>query len=166
VETVTREFDMIHVVPPQKAPDFVRVSSLVDKSGWVDVDPATLRHKTYSNIFALGDVANTSNAKTAAAARKQAPVVAHNVLASLGKVKGVAAYDGYGSCPLTVERGKIVLAEFLYGGKVAPTMPTWLIDGKRPSRLAWLLKERILPPLYWHGMLKGREWLVQPELVG
>ncbi|HEX3636689.1 MAG TPA: TIGR01244 family sulfur transferase [Paraburkholderia sp.] len=165
VESVSREFDMIHVVPPQKAPDFIRVSSLVDKAGWVDVDPATLRHKTYSNVFALGDVANTTNAKTAAAARKQAPVVAHNVLAALGKDKGVAVYDGYGSCPLTVERGKIVLAEFLYGGKVAPSMPTWLIDGKRPSRLAWLLKARILPPVYWHGMLKGREWLVQPELV-
>ncbi|MBB4513613.1 bifunctional protein tyrosine phosphatase family protein/NAD(P)/FAD-dependent oxidoreductase [Paraburkholderia fungorum] len=166
VESVTREFDMIHVVPPQKAPDFVRVSPLADKAGWVDVDQATLRHKTYSNVFALGDAANTPNAKTAAAARKQAPVVAHNVLAALGKVRGEAAYDGYGSCPLTVERGKIVLAEFLYGGKVAPTLPTWLIDGKRPSRLAWLLKERLLPPLYWQGMLKGREWLAQPELVG
>ncbi|CAB3778710.1 bifunctional protein tyrosine phosphatase family protein/NAD(P)/FAD-dependent oxidoreductase [Pararobbsia alpina] len=164
VESVTREFDMIHVVPPQKAPDFIRVSPLVDKAGWVDVDPATLRHKTYSNVFALGDAANTTNAKTAAAARKQAPVVAHNVLASLGKLKGEAAYDGYGSCPLTVERGKIVLAEFLYGGKVVSTLP--LIDGRRPSRLAWLLKERILPPLYWHGMLKGREWLSRPELVG
>jgi sulfide:quinone oxidoreductase len=166
VESVTSEFDMIHVVPPQKAPDFIRVSSLADKAGWVDVDQATLRHKTYSNVFALGDAANTPNAKTAAAARKQAPVVAHNVLAALGKVRGEAAYDGYGSCPLTVERGKIVLAEFLYGGKVAPTLPTWLIDGKHPSRLAWLLKERILPPLYWQGMLKGREWLAQPELVG
>lgn len=165
VESVSREFDMIHVVPPQKAPDFIRVSSLADRAGWVDVDPAMLRHKTYSNVFALGDVANTTNAKTAAAARKQAPVVAHNVLAALGKVRGVAVYDGYGSCPLTVERGKIVLAEFLYGGKLAPSMPTWLIDGKRPSRLAWLLKARILPRVYWHGMLKGREWLVQPELV-
>jgi sulfide:quinone oxidoreductase len=166
VESITSEFDMIHVVPPQKAPDFIRVSPLADKAGWVDVDQATLRHKTYSNVFALGDAANTPNAKTAAAARKQAPVVAHNVLAALGKVRGEAAYDGYGSCPLTVERGKIVLAEFLYGGKVAPTLPTWLIDGKHPSRLAWLLKERILPPLYWHGMLKGREWMAQPELVG
>jgi sulfide:quinone oxidoreductase len=166
VESITSEFDMIHVVPPQKAPDFIRVSPLADKAGWVDVDQATLRHKTYSNVFALGDAANTPNAKTAAAARKQAPVVAHNVLAGLGKVRGEAAYDGYGSCPLTVERGKIVLAEFLYGGKVAPTLPTWLIDGKHPSRLAWLLKERILPPLYWHGMLKGREWMAQPELVG
>ncbi|SIT35592.1 conserved hypothetical protein [Paraburkholderia ribeironis] len=166
VETVSREFDMIHVVPPQKAPDFIRVSALADAAGWVDVDPSTLRHKTHADIFALGDVTNTPNAKTAAAARKQAPVVAHNLLASLGKLQGEASYDGYGSCPLTVERGKVVLAEFLYGGKIAPTLPTWLIDGTRPSRLAWLLKERVLPPLYWRAMLNGREWLAQPEIVG
>lgn len=164
-ETVERAFDMIHVVPPQKAPDFVRASPLADAAGWIDVDPATLRHQRFADIFALGDVTNTTNAKTAAAARKQAPVVAHNLLASLGRAHGNAAYDGYGSCPLTVERGKIVLAEFLYGGKVAPTFPAWLIDGRRPSRLAWLLKERVLPPLYWKAMLKGREWLAKPAIA-
>ena len=162
---VTREFDFLHVVPPQVAPDFVRVSPLADSAGWIDVNQATLQHKTWGNIHALGDVCNSPNAKTAAAARKQAPVVAHNVLAALGKLKGSATYDGYGSCPLTVERGKIVLAEFTYGGKVAPSFPSWLIDGTRPSRLAWLLKERILPPLYWKGMLKGREWMAKPELA-
>ena len=165
-EKVVRDFDMIHVVPPQKAPDFVRVSPLADAAGWVDVDPASLRHKTYANVFGLGDVTNTTNAKTAAAARKQAPVVAHNLLVALGKLTGEAKYDGYGSCPLTVERGKIVLAEFLYGGKVAPSFPKWLIDGTQPSALAWYLKERILPPIYWEAMLKGREWLAQPEMVG
>jgi sulfide:quinone oxidoreductase len=165
-EKVVRDFDMIHVVPPQKAPDFVRVSPLADAAGWVDVDPASLRHKTYANVFALGDVANTTNAKTAAAARKQAPVVAHNVLVALGSHKGAAKYDGYGSCPLTVERGKIVLAEFTYGGKLAPSFPSWLIDGTQPSSMAWYLKERILPPIYWEAMLKGREWMAQPEMVG
>jgi sulfide:quinone oxidoreductase len=120
-EKVVRDFDMIHVVPPQKAPDFVRVSPLADAAGWVDVDPASLRHKTFTNVFALGDATNTTNAKTAAAARKQAPVVAHNLLAAMGKLHGEAKYDGYGSCPLTVERGKIVLAEFTYGGKLAPS---------------------------------------------
>ncbi|KVG81757.1 NAD(FAD)-dependent dehydrogenase [Burkholderia ubonensis] len=164
-ETVEHKFDMIHVVPPQKAPDFVRASPLADPAGWIDVDPATLRHKRFPDVFALGDATNTTNAKTAAAARKQAPVVAHNVLAALGKAQGDAAYDGYGSCPLTVERGRIVLAEFLYGGKVAPTFPAWLIDGRRPSRLAWLLKERLLPPLYWKAMLKGREWLAKPTIA-
>ena len=99
----------------------------------------------------------------AAAARKQAPVVAHNVLSVLGKRSGTVTYDGYGSCPLTVERGKIVLAEFTYGSKLAPSFPQWLINGTRPSRLAWFLKERVLPPLYWEAMLKGREWLAQPN---
>lgn len=162
---VTRAFDMIHVAPPQKAPDFVRVSPLADAAGWIDIDPGTLRHKSFANIFALGDAGNTPNAKTAAAARKQAPVVAHNLLASRGEARGEATYDGYGSCPLTVERGKIVLAEFAYGGKLAPSFPKWLIDGTRPSALAWYLKERVLPPLYWQAMLKGREWLAQPEMT-
>ena len=165
-EKVVRDFDMLHVVPPQKAPDFVRVSPLADAAGWVDVDPSSLRHKTYANVFSLGDVANTTNAKTAAAARMQAPVVAHNLLVSLGQLQGEAKYNGYGSCPLTVERGKIVLAEFTYGGKLAPSFPTWLIDGTKPSALAWLLKERLLPLIYWEAMLKGREWLAQPEMVG
>lgn len=164
-ETFTRAFDLLHVVPPQVAPDFVRVSPLADAAGWIDVDPASLRHKRWQNIHALGDAINTGNAKTAAAARKQAPVVAHNVLAALGKRAGLARYDGYGACPLTVARGKVVLAEFNYGGTLAPSFPSWLIDGRRPSRLAWLLKERILPPLYWRAMLKGREWLAAPALA-
>ncbi|QJC57199.1 Sulfide dehydrogenase [flavocytochrome c] flavoprotein chain [Polaromonas vacuolata] len=162
---VTRDFDMLHAVPPQTAPDFIRISPLADAAGWVDVDAASLRSKKYPNVFALGDVVNTSNAKTAAAVRKQAPVVAHNLLVTRTANGSDAAYDGYGSCPLTVERGKIVLAEFTYGGKLAPSFPKWLIDGTQPSTLAWLLKEKVLPPLYWQGMLKGREWLARPELT-
>ena len=165
-ETVETGFDMIHVVPPQIAPDFVRVSPLADAAGWVDVDPATLRHKTLPNIYALGDVMNAPNAKTAAAARKQAPVVAHNLLRDRGVISGPdVVYDGYGSCPLTVERGKIILAEFGYGGKLLPSFPAWMIDGTKPSQLAWLLKERILPPVYWQAMLRGREWMAKPQSV-
>jgi len=164
VSELVQDYDMIHVVPPQKAPDFIRSSPLADAAGWVDIDPGSMRHTRFSNVYALGDVGNSSNAKTAAAVRKQAPVVAHNVLVALGKLQGAATYDGYGSCPLTVERGRIVLAEFTYGGKLAPSLPQWLINGTRPTRLAWLLKERILPPLYWEGMLKGREWLAKPNI--
>ena len=165
-ETVETTFDMIHVVPPQTAPDFIRVSPLADAAGWVDVDQNTLRHKSFDNIWSLGDVMNAPNAKTAAAARKQAPVVARNLLADMGRASGVAHYDGYGSCPLTVEKGKIVLAEFGYGGKLLPSFPSWLIDGTKPSHLAWLLKEKMLPPIYWKAMLRGKEWMAKPEMVG
>jgi len=160
---VSTEFDMIHVCPPQTAPDFVRQSPLADEAGWVDVDQNTLRHKRYRNVWSLGDVMNAPNAKTAAAARMQAPIVAANLLHDLGTGDHVAHYNGYGSCPLTVERGKIVLAEFGYGGKLLPSFPRWLLNGERPSRLAWILKEKILPPVYWKAMLRGREWMVRPE---
>ena len=163
--TETVDFDMIHVVPPQIAPDFIRVSPLADAAGWVDVDQATLRHKTYDNIWSLGDVMNAPNAKTAAAARMQAPVVAQNLADDIDGKSPTSLYNGYGSCPLTVERGKIVLAEFGYGGALLPSFPKFVIDGTKPSRAAWLLKEKLLPPVYWRGMLRGKEWMVKPEKV-
>ncbi|MEE4207384.1 MAG: FAD/NAD(P)-binding oxidoreductase [Erythrobacter sp.] len=159
---VTRGFDMMHVVPPQVAPQFLADSPLAAESGFADVDHHTLQHVRYPNVFGLGDAGGMPNAKTAAAARKQAPVVAVNVLQQLAGKGPRAGYDGYGSCPLTVERGKIVLAEFGYGGKLMPSFPEWLVDGTKPQRLSWMLKADFLPWLYWNGMLKGREWLAGP----
>ncbi len=165
VRRIETEFDMMHVCPPQCAPDFIRVSPLADVGGWIDVEQTTLRHKTFENIWALGDVTNAPNAKTAAAARKQAPVVAANIVADITGKSAVASYDGYGSCPLTVERGKIVLAEFGYGGKLLPSFPSWLVDGSQPTRAAWFLKEKMLPPIYWKAMLRGREWMAEPDAL-
>lgn len=159
---VTVDFDMLHVVPPQVAPQFLADSSLAAASGFTDVDQHTLQHVRFPNVFGLGDGGSTPNAKTAAAVRKQAPVVAVNALRQLDGKGPTAGYDGYGSCPLTVERGKIVLAEFAYGGKLAPSFPTWLIDGTKANRLSWMLKADFLPWIYWNGMLKGREWLAGP----
>lgn len=159
----TQLFDMLHVTPPQKPVQIVADSALADSGGYVEVDAATLRHTRYPNVMALGDIGNMPNAKTAAAVRKQAPVVAVNALAILDGREPSVGYDGYGSCPLTVEKGKIVLAEFGYGGKLLPSFPSWLIDGTRPSRLAWILKKDLLPPIYWDAMLKGHEWLAKPQ---
>ncbi|MDI5921519.1 FAD/NAD(P)-binding oxidoreductase [Halomonas sp. LR5S13] len=160
--TVERSFDMLHVVPPQKAPAFIAASQLGNEAGWLDLDPETLQHVRYPAVFGLGDASGTSNAKTAAAVRKQAPVVAENLLASLDEAPLSAAYLGYGSCPLTVERGRIVLAEFGYGGALQPTFPRWINEGTRATRRAWWLKAKQLPWLYWNGMLKGHEWLARP----
>ena len=160
-ERIIRDFDLLHAVPPQIAPDFIRNSPLASAAGWVDVDPATLRHVRYPDIFSLGDASSTPNAKTAAAVRAQAPIVALNVLAALDGQAPVADYDGYGSCPLTVERGKVVLAEFGYAGKLLPSFPAWLIDGTKPTLAAWIRKDRVPPSVYWNVMLKGHEWMVR-----
>ena len=161
----TVEFDMLHVVPPQVAPQFVAESPLANaESGYVDVDKFSMQHVRYPNVFGMGDAGSMPNAKTAAAARKQAPIVAVNALAVLDGKPPCCDYDGYGSCPLTVERGKVILAEFGYDGKLLPSFPEWLIDGTRPRKLSWLLKSEILPWVYWNGMLKGHEWMVKPQV--
>jgi len=162
VTTVEKPFDMIHVCPPQCAPDFVRQSPLADQAGWVAVDQETLRHPVYENVFGLGDACSAPNAKTAAAVRKQAPVVVRNVIATLNSKAEESVYDGYGSCPLVVQRGKVVLAEFGYGGKLLPTFP---FDPAVPRWSMWILKTKLLPFLYWDILLKGYEWMAQPRVT-
>lgn len=158
IQQIEKSFDLLHVVPPQKPQDCIKESPLANEQGWVDVDPYTLQHPRYRNIFSLGDACSTPNAKTMAAIRKQIVVVAKNLLAQRAGLQLDARYDGYGSCPLTVEKGKVVLAEFGFNGKLLPTFPS-LIDPLSPNRLAWALKKIALPQLYWHIMLKGYEWL-------
>ncbi|MBP3998014.1 NAD(P)/FAD-dependent oxidoreductase [Pseudomonas koreensis] len=162
---VTRQaktFDLLHVVPPQVSPDFIAQSPLADAAGWCEVNPHTLQHPRYPDVFALGDICGTTHAKTAAAVRKQVVVVAENLLALRKDLALPLKYDGYGSCPLTVEKGKVILAEFGYGGKLLPTFP---LDPTVPRRSAWWLKATLLPWFYWNGMLKGREWLTRLSRV-
>jgi sulfide:quinone oxidoreductase len=160
VTKVEKTFDVLHVVPPQSPLDFIKNSPLATVDGWVDVNQATLQHNKFGNIFSLGDACSSPNAKTVAAVRQQIVVVAENLLAIRANTPIASAYYGYGGCPLTVENGKIVLAEFGYGGTLLPTFP--FMNAFVPSRLFWHLKKRVLPWVYWNGMLKGREWLARP----
>jgi sulfide:quinone oxidoreductase len=86
-------------------------------------------------------------------------VVAENLLALRSGRALPTKYDGYGSCPLTVEKGRIVLAEFGFGGKLLPTFP---LDPTVARQSAWILKKNILPGVYWNLMLKGHEWFARP----
>jgi sulfide:quinone oxidoreductase len=150
-----------HLRPPSRrtapeCPDFLKRSALAtadDPKGWVEVDRGPLRHVRYPDVFALGDCAGSPNSKTGAAVRKQAPVVAANVVAVLRGDEPTAVYDGYSSCPIVIGYGKVLFAEFDYTGRPHPTIP--LIDTVRKRRDMWYLKRYGLPFLYWHLMLRG-----------
>ena len=148
-------FDLLHVTPPQSPHDEIKSSPLANAAGWVDVNQATLQHVRYANVFSLGDVCSTPNSKTAAAVRKQAPVVAGEILSAIAGKLVPGTYDGYASCPLTTAIGKTILAEFCYGGKVTPTLP--LIPDKE-RWFGWWIKVTGLPLMYWNYMLKGYVW--------
>ncbi|WP_281541188.1 NAD(P)/FAD-dependent oxidoreductase [Maribacter aestuarii] len=155
------KYDMLHLVPPNTAPDFIKNSTLADSSGWLDVDPYSLQHTKYQNIFGVGDVTNLPTSKTGAAIRKQAPVVVENILdmIRLSQLSG-KKYDGYSSCPFVTGYGKMVLAEFDYTKKFTPDpkLKRMLIkDSSKEHWRLWILKKYILPYLYWNKMLKGKE---------
>lgn len=153
-EQMTMDFDMLHVTPWQSPPAAVKTSALANEAGWVEVHQHTMQHTRYPNVFGLGDAGSTPNSKTAAAVRKQAPVVVRNLLLLIDGGTLEEGYDGYGSCPLTTAYGKVILAEFTYGGKVTPTFP---LDPRRERATMWWVKKTGLPILYWDYMLKGHE---------
>ncbi len=147
------DFDMIHVVPPQSAPDFIRNSVLANAAGWVDVDKNTLQHVKFANIFSLGDSSALPTSKTGAAIRKQAPVLVENLMAAINHQSINAKYNGYTSCPLVTGYGKLVLAEFDYDGNPQETFP---FDQSKERWSMYMLKKYLLPWMYWTRILPGK----------
>ncbi len=154
-------FDMLHLAPPQAAPKFVASSPLANADGWLDVDHYTLLHNKYSNIWGIGDAPALPTAKTGAAIRKQVPVVIDQLFAKLDSSNPAGKkYNGYSSCPLVTDYGKMVLAEFDYNNNFTPDpgLKMMLIfDSSKEHWRLWILKKYILPYLYWHKMMKGKE---------
>ena len=148
-------FDLLHVTPPQSPHEEIKKSPLANAAGWVEVNQNTLQHVRFANVYSLGDVCSTPNSKTAAAVRKQAPVVANAIITAVAGKLVPGAYDGYASCPLTTAIGKVILAEFCYGGKVTPTLP---LNPSKERWFGWWIKLTGLPLMYWHYMLKGYVW--------
>ncbi|MBI5287854.1 MAG: NAD(P)/FAD-dependent oxidoreductase [Chloroflexi bacterium] len=152
-DLITMPYQMIHVTPPQSAPDFVKRSLLADDAGWVAVDKFTLQHVRYPNVFSLGDASSLPTSKTGAAVRKQAPVLVQNLLSAMQQQPLTASYDGYAACPLVTGYGKMVLAEFDYDLTPRESFP---FDQSKERYSMYLFKKHGLPALYWHGILQGR----------
>lgn len=152
-EQVTMKYDMIHVSPSMTTYDFVKNSPLANQEGWVDVDKFTCQHTKYSNVFGLGDSSNLPTSKTAAAIRKEAPVVVANILALMKQKNPHDKYNGYACCPLITGYGKTIMAEFDYSKQPLPSFP---LDPTKERYSMWLVKKNVLPWLYWNRMLKGK----------
>lgn len=149
------KYDMIHVTPKMSSPDFIKKSPLAADSGWVSVDKGTTQHTKYKNVFSLGDCSNLPTSKTGAAIRKQGPTTAANVMSVLQGNTPSKIYNGYTSCPLVTGYGKLILAEFDYDKQPMESFP---FNQAEERYSMYALKAYGLPRVYWHGMLKGREF--------
>ncbi|KAK5188498.1 hypothetical protein LTR96_011153 [Exophiala xenobiotica] len=154
-ERVKRHFDFLHVVPKMGPHAFVKNSPLANEDGFVDVNDNTTQHKKFANIWACGDASSLPTSKTAAAITGQAPVLVQNLLRSMDGEELKADYDGYTSCPLLTEYGKVMLAEFMYGAKPKESF-AWLgINQAVPRRAFYHLKKDFFPWVYYKSMVKG-----------
>lgn len=161
VKKIVAEYDFMHFLVPQCAPDFVRESGLswtegsLAADGWAMADKETLVHQTYPNIICLGDCAGIPTSKTSAAIRKQLPIATANLVALMEGREPEAKYNGYAACPIVTEYGKVLMCEFDYEKKPQITFPLSLLDMSRERWVAWMLKVYGLKPIYFELMLRG-----------
>ncbi|MCI0690548.1 NAD(P)/FAD-dependent oxidoreductase [candidate division KSB1 bacterium] len=105
----TAPFDLLIAIPPHEAPLPVRAAGLTDASGWIPVDPKTLK-TSVDRVYAIGDLCKVSLPgrfkpemplvlpKAGVFAEAHGRVVAHQIAAAaLGKTPS-EVYDGKGYC--------------------------------------------------------------------
>lgn len=154
-DSVTMEYDFIHVVPPMSAPDAVVNSSLGwqqgSAKGWLEVDQETLQHRRYKNVFGMGDVCGIPKGKTGGSARHHGPVMVGNLLAQMQNKELKEKFDGYTVCPLKTRYGRIIMAEFNYKGE-APSFPLAI---NKERWMWWAFDLYAIEPMYWNLMMRG-----------
>lgn len=156
---IEKDYDFLHIAPAMCAPDSIRNSPLAWQEGpyaaggWLEVDPGTLQHKRYNNVFGVGDINGTAKGKTAATVKKSVPIVVDNLLSVITGKAPTQIFDGYTSCPLLVREGAALLVEFDYNNNLTPSLP--MVKPLEDSYFAWLLKYRLFKPSYM-AVAKGR----------
>jgi sulfide:quinone oxidoreductase len=141
-------FDLLCIIPPHAGVDVVSgTEGLADPMGWIMCDKNTLRHRSFKNIYALGDAGNFPSGKTASAARQQAAVLAGRITAEVRGEEPTAAYDGNTVCPILTGFDKALFAEFTYSKS---------LSSARESRFKWFLHVFLLRWLYWRYILRGK----------
>jgi hypothetical protein len=90
-------FGTLLATPNNKKRKLYENNDLADERGLVKVNPYTLQHHKYQNIFAFGDVADLPTTKGLYAAFNQMVVVRNNVWNYLHGKDFNAIYEGYSS---------------------------------------------------------------------
>jgi sulfide:quinone oxidoreductase len=98
--TIEKEFSGMCVNPPHLPQKEAIESGLTDANGLIDVNPYTLQHNKYENIFSFGSATNLPTTRTQYATMAQNPIVKHNVQRFLKGKSLNAIYDGYSWMPL------------------------------------------------------------------
>jgi sulfide:quinone oxidoreductase len=105
----TASFDLLIAIPPHEAPTAVREAGLTDASGWIPVDPQTLKTSA-ERVYAIGDLCKVPLPgrfkpemplvlpKAGVFAEAHGRVVAHQIAAEVLGQESAETFDGLGFC--------------------------------------------------------------------
>lgn len=150
-------YDLLHLVPPFRGPQWLVDSGLATDEGvgLVDVDPRTFRHRTHADVWAVGDGAAVETDPSGGALRRQIAILVDNVVAARGGAATAAEYDGYTVAPIATDAHHLIPGEFTRTGALASPLPRFL-DPVKSRRSAWAFDRHGLPQIYWNLLLRGR----------
>jgi sulfide:quinone oxidoreductase len=149
-------YDLLHLVPPFRAPKWLAASGLAaqDAIGVADVDPRSFRHRVHPDVWAAGDGASIDTDPSGGALRRQVAILVDNLLAAR-KGGSTTDYDGYTVAPIATDDRHLITGEFTRSGALASSLPSFL-DPLKPRRTAWAFDRYGLPMIYWNLILRGR----------
>ena len=140
--------DLALGVPPHRAPEVVRSSGLLGVSGWIHVDPQTLRTE-HDGVFAIGDITSIRLPngkmlpKAGVFAHSEARVVAERIASEIDGMQTHAAFDGKGYCWIELGGGRAGFASGRFYAEPDPQLRMF-----RPGR-----------PWHWGKVAFEKWWL-------
>jgi sulfide:quinone oxidoreductase len=154
-------YDLLIAIPPHEAPKVVRDAQLTNQSGWIPVDPQTLRVKQAPDareVYAVGDVTmvplpgrykpdvGLSLPKAGVFAEAHGRIVAHQIAAKILNRTPDEAFDGKGYCYLETGAKRAVKADGSFFELPHPVMQKRTPDEVQfRDKLDWV--ERLLRPV-------------------
>ena len=96
-EEMRLRFGTLLATPSNKKRACFNSNDLTDENGQVTVNPYSLQHTKYPNVFAFGDCANVNTTKSFYATLNQGVVVRNNLTDYLAGNEFKAVYQGYSS---------------------------------------------------------------------
>jgi len=94
-QLIEKPYGHFYSLMPTTTHSLIAEAGLADSTGFLDVNPETLQHTKYDNIFGLGDVTNVQTTKSFYGGLAQVAVARHNVERKLNGLSLNAKYDGY-----------------------------------------------------------------------
>ncbi|KPJ12695.1 Sulfide:quinone oxidoreductase, mitochondrial [Papilio machaon] len=122
---LTMPYDMLHVAPPMRTPDFLSNEVISRTTQWIlikfciDLNHSLEEHIVYVLIFSA----------------KQSYVLEQNLLQTMKRDQPTEQYNGYGACPLVTSYHTCIIAEFLYDGVPRETLPINQVNREKILRV-------------------------------